>query len=207
MIPRMRFSPLFSLALIALLAPGCGGALRGTVVVGPQEFPGFPAHADDGVLMVEATLFTNHEDIFGEDLTRFGYLPVAIRVGVRERDGVVRRLSEDTLDAHLYLQDGTPLPWIPYEDIELANEGVLDRIARRALVLSVLPEWHDAHAGFIFFRFDEDVRIDGTHALTRDGEYYREIDLLQSLLSLDVSTSTGPQRLNVGLRSGHHSDR
>lgn len=194
-----------SLLFLATLATACAGPLRGTVVVGPEEYPGFPGHADEGALLIEATFFANHEEIFGEDLTRFGYLPVAIRVGIRERDGVVRRLSADTLDAHLYLQDGTPLPWIPYEDIELDSGKVLDRIAKRAVVLSVLPEWHDAHEGFIFFRFGDDVRIDGVYALTEDGEYYRELDVLQSLLSLEVSTSKGPRRLNVGLRAGHFS--
>jgi len=198
----MRSLPLL---FLAALLPACAGALRGTIVVGPEEFPGYPGHADEGVLLIEATFYTNHEEIFGEDLTRFGYLPVAIRVGIRERDGVVRRLSADTLDAHLYLQDGTPLPWIPYEDIVLDNGRVLDRIAERALVLSVLPEWHDAYEGFIFFRLGKDVRIEGVYALTQDGEYYRELDVLQSLLSLEVSTTKGARKLNVGLRGGHFS--
>ena len=198
----MRLAPLLALALFAT---ACRGPLRGTVVTGPEGFPGFPAHADEGVLMLEATFFTNHEEIFGEDLTRFGYLPVAVRIGIRERDGVIRRLSTETLDGHLYLQDGTPLSWIPYDDIELDSRAVLDRIARQALVLSVLPEWHDASEGFLFFRLGEDVRVQGEYALTRDGEIYRELDVLQSMMSIDVSTSQGPRELNVGLRSGHFS--
>ena len=176
-------------------------------MVGPEEFPGFPAHANDGLVLVEATFYENHEEIFGNDLTRFGYIPVAIRIGIRERSGVVHRLSSDTLDAHLYFQDGTPIPWIPYEDLEITSEGVIDHVAKQALVLSVLPEWHDAREGFLFFRFDEGVRVQGEKALTTDGEYHRELDLLQSLISLDVSTNKGPIRLNVGLRGGHLSER
>lgn len=200
----MRFSA--PLLLVALLTPACAGSLRGKVVAGPEEFPGFPAHASDGVLMVEATFYENHEEIFGDDLTRFGYVPIAVRIGIRERDGIVRRLSSDTIDAHLYFQDGTPISWVPYEDLDVTSEGVVDHIAKQALILSVLPEWHDAHEGFLFFRFDDDVRVNGENVLTTDGEYHRELDLLQSLISLDVSTSKGTTRMNVGLRGGHHSD-
>lgn len=199
----MRFPA--SLLLLALV-PACGGALRGTVVAGPEDTPGFPEHADDGVVIVEATFYGNHPEIFGTDLVSHGTIPIAIRIGVRDRDGVVRRLSADTLDAHLYLQDGTPLSWIPYDQIDEKVGAVLQRIARRALPLSVLPDWKDAPEAFLFFRYGDDLRISGTNVLTPDGGYYRELDLLQSLISLNVSTPKGPTRLYVGLRSGRFAN-
>lgn len=192
--------------VLFLCCVGCGGSVRGAVAGSPRDFPGYPTQAHRGALWAEATYYTNHDDIFGTDLTRWGILPVALRVGIRGEDDAARRLA-DEFDPHLYLQDGTPLVWLNAELTEWKNKEVSDRVAEVALTPSLLGAWDASRPRFLFFHFDPEVRLDGTKALSQHAGLFNELDLLQSLLVFTVSSDSGPETLYVGLAAGRWTGR
>ena len=85
---------------------------------------------------------------------------------------------------------------------------MLARVAELALELSVLDEWSESEEGFVFFRFDDDqIDLDDTEAIVQAAGVARQLDLLQSLVSFDVSTRGGTDEIRVGLRSGVYTKR
>ena len=201
-----------------MVAAGVGAAAckmpeQHGVVTSPPGFPGFPTRCTDDALWVEAVLYSDHVARFGTDLTRSGVLPIALRIGTidaagdAERPSVVGRaqvlaLRPDTLDARLYLQNGTVLAWTPPDDVP-ASGSVREATATRGLELSLLPSWTDAEEGFLFFRMPSGMRIHDHFALTARHGVYREVDLNHSLLSLSIETVDGPREVRVGVRSEH----
>ena len=191
----------FALICPVLLAvASCGGGSE-SVVRAPAEFPRFPDQTNSGIVWTEATYYTNHDDIFDTDLVRGGLLPVALRIGLRGDDDADHRLSE-SFDAHLYLQDGTALRWVPSEQIEISRKSTIDQIARRSLDMSLLDDWRNAREGFLFFRLPSDrVKVRGTRVLSSDDLGQRELDLLGSLISFTVTTRDGDTQIFVGMKS------
>ncbi len=190
---------------LAILSASCAGGSRGEVLSSPQGFPGYPKQAQEGPLWASAVYDTNSREFFDTDFVARGILPVAIQIGVRgdENRLLNARLSGSDIDPHLYLQDGTALPWLPAGQIDTPRKTLKDRITECALEFSLLPAWESAPEGFLFFAFDpKRVEIDDTVILSRTGEIERELDLFQSLLGLTVTTEAGPVQIFVGLKPG-----
>ena len=193
---RIAICTLF-LTLVGCAAP----APRGAVIPSPAGFPGYPNPAHLGAIWTEAAFATNHARLFGEDLIGEGILPIHVKVGLQGAEAGAPRLVGDALDPHLYLQDGTVLEWVPHEEVETATRAGRERVTELALRLSLLDPWSHAAGGFVFFRIGDSLRLKGTHALSSTGRCHRELDLLHSLLELDVVTDDGTKRLFVGLTS------
>ena len=196
----------------ALLVAACIEPAHGPVVGAPRDFPGFPASSTDEIVWAEATFYTNHSHAFGTDLTLHGYVPVALRIGVGRSDGTLRRISRESFDARMYLQDGTALSWVPPDEVEHRRELVCERVVEQALPLATLPEWEQAEEGFVFFRFEKPgVRVQGSYALSSPpslaGEFHRELELPQSLVSFTVVGADGPEVVFVGLHAGRYEPR
>ncbi len=190
-----------SIALL-LLAAGCRSSSSGDGPSSGERIRRFPSPANVDTLWAEATFFTDHEEIFDRDLIdKEAILPIALRVGWRGQDTLNPRLTE-TFDAHLYLQDGTALDWLPIDSIRIGKDEVEDQVRRLSLDLSLLGSWETAQDGFIYFRVPEkNVAINGTLVTTFGGGVQRELDLLGSLLAFTVSTTQGDREVFVGLSS------
>ena len=195
-----------ALPLALAVLSGCASS-KGAVVTAPRDFPGYPPRSTDGVLWAEAVFYENHEEVFFADLTDEDVVPIAVQVGLRGRGEDILRLSEDDLDAHLYLQDGTALSWVLPDRLKPDGRRARDRVAELGLPLTFLRQWEDAPLGFLFFRFDDDVvTIQDDKALVRHGDSVRELDLAHSVIALHVSGPEGPRELFVGLRYSHWAD-
>ena len=186
---------------------GCGGPGVETPPDGARApraattFAGFPDGSTDRSVWVEARFVSATEPRLGTDLTALGVLPVALRLGHLNVEWERARLSRDTFDAHLYLQDGTVLGWIGPQSPELP-EAVRRAQGLHGLEFSLLPPWSAAEEGFVFFQLGDGVRIDGPLARIRDAAGTREVALDGSLLSFRVETGTGSREVRVGVRTG-----
>ncbi len=202
-----RFLPPLGGLLLALCA-SCGGGVSGAVVEEPERFPGYPNQTNLESVWAEAIFFTDHERIFGTDLTRDGILPVALHLGTRGPEKGVWRVSEETFDPHLYLQDGTALQWIPYDSVGLRSKRIHDRVASLALRMSLLLDWDAAEPRFVFFAFDEErILIDGTRAIRVQSRGGQELDLLHSLAGFSVEGEDEAEQLFVGLTAGRWGEQ
>ena len=191
-----------AICTLLLTLVGCAApAPRGEVIPSPAGFPGYPSPAHLGAIWTEAAFATNHVRLFGEDLTDEGILPIHVKVGLQGAEAGAPRLAGEALDPHLYLQDGTVLEWVPHEEVVTGTRAGRARVTELALPLSLLEPWSQAPGGFVFFRIGDSLRLKGTHALSSTGRCHRELDLLHSLLELDVAAEDGSKRLFVGLTS------
>jgi len=205
--PARAAGPAAALALL-LAAVGCAGSARGGVAHLPVELAGYPKLADSGPIWAQATFYTNHAQVFGTDLLDLGILPVALRVGSHAGPELLARLTEDGLDPHLYLPDGSALAWAPRAGIRVSDKRLADRLAEVSLSFTLLADWEGAREGFVFFSFDpERVAIVDTLAYTRDDAVEREMDLLGSLVSFHAKTEDGGREVFVGLRSARWTAR
>jgi hypothetical protein len=125
-------------------------------------------------------------------------LAVAVRVGLRGAPAGAPRLAAGALDARLHLSDGTALAHVPAGRLAREHPRDAERIAGRALDLSLLEAWERERPGFLFFDL-AGVRVQGTRALVRTAASDREVDLLDSLLAFRVATDEGPREVFVGL--------
>jgi len=186
---------------------GCATPASKEVVVPTlTEHPGFPSPAHRGAVWIEASFVTNHESVLREDLIDEGLLPIWVKVGLQGEGGDAVRLVGDSVDPPLDLQAGTVLEWVRPEEVDTGSRRGNEGVAERALRLSLLEPWGQAEGGFLFFRLRADTRLWGTHALSSTRRYHRELDLLDSLLQLDVMTDDGKERLFVGLSRQHLRD-
>ncbi len=182
--------------LLAPLFTGCSTPVRRDAVIGsPPLFPGYPSLARSGAVWAEATFVENHAGRLGEDLTEHRIIPSRVKVGLGGEASGAPRLAAGRLDATLYLQDGTPLRHVPLEDLPTDAR----RVRERALSLSLLQDWSSAESGYLFFRHDHDVRVQGTHALSGTPRCHRELQLEHSLIAFDVVGDEGVRRLYVGV--------
>jgi hypothetical protein len=194
------------LVVLGLGLLGCASAPA--VLRAPSEFPGFPSQAQNGAVWLEAGYPLDAADLLGADLAAAGWIPVRVRIGRTAPTGAKERLSDDSLDAHLYLEDGTVLCWASPHEIRGLRQSTRDRALAQALPLSLLKAWDVADEGFLYFRADPArVRVRGTLALSRSGETARELDLLRSLLVLHVEDEQGVRPLAVGLRASRGKER
>ncbi len=185
--------------LVSLAFFSCRAPLDRTVLESPRAGPGFPARAEDEHLWVEASFVRNHEDLFGLDLTAYGCLPVALRIG-RRPGSPLARLEAQGFAPRLYLEDGTELDWVRPEESGLRSPRVLDRMRALELSLSPLPEWAQASERFLFFRIRRPVRVRGPYALSRGGGVWRELELAHSLLVFHAADDAGERSVQVGVR-------
>ncbi len=186
--------------LFLLLLGACRGLERDPILPLAEDAPGFPARAGDGELLATALLPTNHAETLGEDLTAREVLPVAVRLGLRE--GVETPTDVDRIDAELLLADGTVLRAIESDRVARNEPRLIERLALLALRVGPLAPFERAPSRFLYFRLGPETRVRGRYALVRTPSLYREVDLLRSLLVLEVATQRGSHEIRVGLSAG-----
>jgi hypothetical protein len=195
--------PLLAPLLLALAA--CG-TLPDAVEAGPDWYPGFPRRAQVDGIYAEATFRDDHARALGADLTSEGVLPIWLRVGSLPGATPGAVLSEDVIDAHLYLQDGTVLEHVAPERVAGRGARATDAAIAGALELSRVRPWDAAESGALYFAFaEEGVRVRSGFALSASTGVWRELDLLDSLLGFTVTTADGPRHLFVGVKAGRGS--
>ncbi len=172
---------------------------RDPVLPIPATFPGFPLRSADDSVLAAAFFPSDHEQVLSVDLTERGFLPVAVRIGLQAEAS--KTIAVQAFEARLILQDGTALQSTEPERIS-GNDAVLQgRLAERALLPAELPPFDDARAGFLYFVLDPGMRVRGRYALVRAGSVYREVDLLDSLVLLRISSADGVREIHVGVRN------
>ncbi len=201
----VRSSAALRVTSLLLLAAGwtaCASPARG-IVSSPPGFGGFPTRSSDAELWAEAVLYTDHADRLGADLAGARVLPVALRVGtITAPPNAEERfaLRPETLDARLFLQDGTVLEWTRPDAVP-ARGRVRNAATNRGLALSLVPTWENAEEGFLFFTLPPGVDVKSHYALTARNGVYREVDLNHSLLCFRVETPEGTREIKVGVRA------
>lgn len=187
---------------VVLLCLGCASVGRDAVIGAPELFLGFPSTTERAPLRVEARYPRDNAEVLRLDLLARGILPIAVRVGLSDTAGSAR-LDEANIDPHLYLQDGTPLSWIPARQLALEGGALGDAITHQALALGWIEAWEGSREGWLFFRCDaERVRVADLRVLVRRPTSDRELELLDSLLTFNVSVGSDERMLAVGLGSG-----
>ena len=188
------------------LSCSSSGAKGGSATAPPASFAGFPQQAvAAGIVIAEAKLYSNYEDIFGDDLIDDeGVIPVALKIGLKGQGQEVSRvnLTSQATDWRLYLQDGTALSSVPYEKVAASSKKVAERVTARALKLTLLGKWDDAKEGFVFFKLapPNDFAIKGATISHRDGDALRQLDLARSLVSFTVRMETDDVPVFVGVQ-------
>ena len=198
--PGLRLG--IGLAILGLLpttglTSGCAGPAQHPILGEPEGHPGFPSETFVEEVWAEARFVGNHARVLGQDLSEdFGLVPVALRLGHRTDSPAGSWLDPESIDPVLFLQDGTPLAWVPPEDLEQSD----DRIAANTLPMTLLPTWGETRGGFLFFSAAAaGVRLRGRNALVVKEHINLELDLLGSVLAFTISTPSGPRRVYLGL--------
>jgi hypothetical protein len=168
------------------------------------RFPTLPNGSSWRGIFVEAKFYTNHEEIFDEDLVAQGFVPVALKIW---KDGNADdgdyRIQLETMELRLFLSDGTSLTARPYKDV-IEDEDVAARVTREALKINFLPDQASAREGFVFFELapPEDFESLGeARVLHRSEPLPRVLSLSDSMVEFVVTTSEADDpRVRVGLK-------
>lgn len=202
-----------SLVLTSLLLVGCSHLRQPEVTTTPPGFDGFPVVSSDSSVWAEAVLPREREELFGDDPVDAGLLPIGLRLGAwgdtAEASAPSTRGLQGTpgtgavtLDAFLYLSDGTVLRAENPADTLSGEE--LETALRLAVSDDGLPAPGTFREGFLYFALNT-VRVEKHYALTYHVEHFREVDLYHSLLVFRVSSPEGPREVRVGLRPASFS--
>ncbi len=199
---------LLSLPLcVFVLAAGCSEL---PVASMPERFPRLSTAASYGNVWVEGRFYTNHEDIFGQNLLDAGIVPVAVRIFLRQpgtTDANSRVFMED-IQPQLYLPDGAVLKLVPYDRIEI-DRYTEDRITEEALDINVIKSEEQSEEGFIFFKLPpQEFRVRGVDSLVHLKEpLSQEVRISESMIALEYFTDAGARPIYVGLRKDRRPDR
>ena len=192
----------------ALLSPLVSACADVPALPMPDGFPRIPAAASYGGVWAEGRFYTDHEDIFEEDLLEQGVVPVALRVFMSNEDGESSaRVFVEDIRPELYLADGTRLSLIAYDRIKV-DRDVEDRITEEALDINVVKGEGDSEEGFIFFQLpkgqfevrDADLLAHLRHPMAQ------EVRISDSLLAIEYFTDEGARPIYVGLRKDRRTD-
>lgn len=189
--------------LLSLLCIGSCGCSSRVVAPMPVEYPSLPSASSYAGVWVEARFYTNHAGIFGEDLLRAGYVPVAIRIFTRasESDETGPRMFVDDIQPRLYLPGGGVLELIPYDRMN-ARPDTQARITDEALDVNIIKPEDQSEEGFIYFQLPvEEFRVVDADTLIHLREpLAQEVKISKSLLALEYFTDEGVLPVFVGLR-------
>ena len=111
----MRIQACCLFLTVSLVLPGAGCSNM-TVQPMPDGFPRLSTASSFRNVWIEGKLYTNHVEIFGANLLKEGYVPVAVRIFLRgESADDNSRVSVEDIKPNLYLADGTVLEFVPYD--------------------------------------------------------------------------------------------
>lgn len=192
-----------------LLASACSSGPRkfpsqDQVIASPVGFPSYPLESSDHRIWIEATLEIGKSKALGRNFSKDGILPVAVNLGTLKNEKEQLFLSPDVLDARLYLQDGTTLFWASPRAMESQSKALAKAVREHGLRFTLLKSWELAEGGYLFFS-TEGTRISESYALVSRGDFFREVDMHNALLELNVSTPDGPRVVRVGVRNSFDS--
>lgn len=203
--------PKVAIALVAGLAVACassGGARsgRGTIAGPPENYPGFTRTVQYGNAWAEATFYTDYEDIFDTDLIgREDVIPVALKLGLRGegQETSTLRVTPEHMNLRLYLEDGTVLYAMPFDQVAPKRRTTRERVTEEALKTDLLKLWDNAEEGFVFFRIapEKEFDVDDTTITHVHDGIGRQLELTESLLAFQLTTDEGTAPIYVGIKT------
>jgi len=170
----------------------------------PRNAFAYPSQAYSGPVTVQARFYTNHEEIFGDDLIdEYGLVPIALRIGLDREDAMGRaKIFPADMKLRLYLQDGSVLSAVDALQATEDDEEVHNRVRDESLKADLLVPFERSSEGMVYFRADAPDALtwtDATVASSTARKLRRTIDLAHSLCAFEVTIGLEQVSLFVGL--------
>ncbi len=198
----------FTAATLAALACACS-TVRATApqpAAGPRrsvaEYPRFPAEVVQGPLVARASLYTDHERVFGVDLTRTEHvLPIALHIGFASGKSGSAHFDPDAAALRLYLPDGTILTSVAARTIHAASRKVRERLAQHSYTAHALVDALTEREGCVYFAVEptSELHFVGDLLLHKRGAVVHPLDLSRALVGFEVQVDGRPLAVQVGV--------
>jgi hypothetical protein len=191
----------------ALLASCASSGPTGSDLGGPPEnFLAYPALSSEGIVNTKAEYAypSDQKDAFRTILLEeVSIIPVRLTVslgGMGAEDAQIR-LTTESMNLRLYLQDGTSFPQVDLDTFqEDLDDDELTSVRRNKFNSGHLSK--EETSGFVFFAIPpgDSFEITGNQLVHSQKGITRRLDIDRSLLAFDIIIDDHPQPFFVGIR-------